>query len=364
MSTSVSAEDTDTTELIIVEYTVDDIKALFDTVDAYAIYDGVKIPTEISPQFGIADGLAFYTCRLQAPAGFATFEFKFPFEATVVSSTVTIMAGNEGYTVVWDTTDDLYPWSLTSEGVYNFSSGFSTQIYTYDYVGTITTSNLYFNVNTYHSDNASILFGIKSLSISYLDSEFNAIVNQLKEQNIKLEGIEKALEESNQRLDDIESSIKDSAQEVIENQDSNTQEIIENQDSNTQEIIDNDKELWDDTFNPTDEEVDNLDVDIHDTVTDIKEKLGLFTFLDDTLTRVLNMFNPYTGDIFHEFPGFTIDINGQTYTIWEPFVVDFRSIFEGFEVLINAVNMGCVVVVYSALINYLYNVFNRIFVKN
>lgn len=269
----------ETADVITVEYTVDDIKALFDTVDSYAIYDGVKIPTEINPQFDIADGLAFYTCRLQAPSGNAAFEFKFPFEATVLSSNVTIMSGDEGYSVAWDTADNLYPWSLTSEGYINFASGFSAQTYTYDYIGTITTSNLYFNVNTYHSDNASILFGIKSLSITYLGSEFNEIVDQLKEQNIILEGIENAIEETNEKLDDVKTSIEQSSQDIIDNQNKNHEDLTTSTDEDKAELNELEQDFQDvkdkaDEYNEAMESVDKPEADdvlSDDAVADIFE---------------------------------------------------------------------------------------------
>ncbi len=172
------------------------------------------------------------------------------------------------------------------------------------------------------------------------------------------------ISEANKKLDDMQSSIEQGTQDIIDNQNQNTQDIIDNQDKNTQDIIDKEQDLWDDTYDPSDEEVSDMQDNISGITDDLKDKLGLFTFIDDTLSQFFDLLDPsQVSSTNLVFPAFSLTVQGETYNIWDQYDYDISSLKEvtGFKLLFDCLHFLSVSLVYWALIHYLQVVFKRIF---
>ena len=188
-----------------------------------------------------------------------------------------------------------------------------------------------------------------------------AILNQIEEANKKLDDINSSIEQGAQ---DIIDNQNQNAQDIIDNQDQNTQDIIDNQDKNTQDIIDKEQDLWDDTYDPSDEEVSDMQDNISGITDDLKDKLGLFTFIDDTLSQFFDLLDPsQVSSTNLVFPAFSLTVQGESYNIWDQYEYDISSLknVAGFKLLFDCLHFLSVSIVYWALIQYLQVVFKRIF---
>lgn len=129
------------------------------------------------------------------------------------------------------------------------------------------------------------------------------------------------------------------------------QQIIDGQ----QQQIENDQKLWDDTFNPTDEDVGSLGDDIfsEDLQNQVKEKLGLFTFIDDTLQKLLDVFNEDGGSTSLRFPGLSVTVDGTAHQVIEPYDFDIKESLKDFDFLVNAIRFVNGIIIILGFLAYL-----------
>lgn len=191
------------------------------------------------------------------------------------------------------------------------------------------------------------------------DSE--VLLNQIQKANEYLAKIESAIHEGTQ---DIIENQDENTQKIIDSQKENTEDIIDNQDKNTQEIIDNEDRLWHDTYDPSDEDISDIQGSISDMTDDLKEKLGLFTFIDDTLSQFFSLLDPdQVSSTNMIFPSLSITVYGESYEFVKQTEYDISSLqeIEGFDPLFTALHFFSAGIIYWALIAYLQSVFKRIF---
>lgn len=107
---------------------------------------------------------------------------------------------------------------------------------------------------------------------------------------------------------------------------------------------------------------------MQDSITDItdelKEKLGLFTFIDDTLSQFFDLLDPaQVSSTNMTFPSLSITVQGESYQFVDATDYDISSLedIEGFKPLLTALHFFSVSIIYWALIAYIQKVFKRIF---
>lgn len=165
--------------------------------------------------------------------------------------------------------------------------------------------------------------------------------------------IVEAIEDVGLRVDSLNETIVDSSNRIVG-------QIL----TATQKQIDNDNKLWNDTYNPSDSDVAGLGSAIFDESTqeELKEKLGLFTFVDDTMQQFLDIFaTDSDGNTSLRFPGLTVDINNITYTIIEPYDFDVAETLDKFPMIIQAIRFVNGVIILLAFLAYLHHLKVRFF---
>lgn len=116
---------------------------------------------------------------------------------------------------------------------------------------------------------------------------------------------------------------------------------------------------YQDLTRPSDSAVDSASGTLSDT-SDVTEKTGLFTSIDNLTQGVFNLFsNP--GSTTLTFPGFGLEINGVSYGVWSDTDYNLSDINDKFGGLVSVVRFAATLLVYLALIRYLVNTYHRIF---
>lgn len=86
----------------------------------------------------------------------------------------------------------------------------------------------------------------------------------------------------------------------------------------------------------------------------VEEKLGVLTFGADTLNNFLGLFQASNvGGTELTFPGFQIEVQGQSYNVWPDISFDLAFLEEHFGILITAVRTVTVLCVWLAVLGYL-----------
>lgn len=116
---------------------------------------------------------------------------------------------------------------------------------------------------------------------------------------------------------------------------------------------------YNDLTRPSDSAVDSASGTLSDT-SDVTEKTGLFTSIDNLTQGVFNLFaNP--GSTTLTFPGFGLEIDGVSYNVWADTVYNLSDVDNKFGGLMSVVRFASSLLVYLALIRYLINTYHRIF---
>lgn len=219
----------------------------------------------------------------------------------------------------------------------------------------------------------NIKTAITRIKITFANlSDTEIIKNQLEIANNYLskidesiqQGTQDIIENQDQNTQDIIDNQNQNTHDIIDNQDQNTQDIIDNQNQNTQDILDKEQQLWDDTYNPSDDEISDMQDNISGITEDLKKKLGLFTFIDDTLSQFFSLLDPdQVSSTNMIFPSLSITVYGESYEFVKQTEYDISSLqeIEGFDPLFTALHFFSAGIIYWALIAYLQSVFKRIF---
>ena len=116
---------------------------------------------------------------------------------------------------------------------------------------------------------------------------------------------------------------------------------------------------YNDLTRPSDSDVNSASGTLSDT-SDVTDKTGLFTSIDNLTQGVFNLFsNP--GSTALTFPGFGVEIDGVSYDVWADTSYNLSDIDDKFGGLMSVVRFATALLVYLALIRYLVNTYHRIF---
>lgn len=120
----------------------------------------------------------------------------------------------------------------------------------------------------------------------------------------------------------------------------------------TQDVIDTINGQWE----MNDDE--NLGVD--SIVPEVENKLGVLGFASDTLIQFVDLFNPSNANgTTLTFPAFTINVDGQSYQVWNDITYDLNTLYQHFSFLIDTVRTILTLFVWIAVFNYLVKEYER-----
>lgn len=90
------------------------------------------------------------------------------------------------------------------------------------------------------------------------------------------------------------------------------------------------------------------------------EKLGILSFADTVIGNFIGLFKETSEKPGLVFPGFDIEVDGTSYTVWEDTTFDMSTIDTGFADLMVAVRFATSFLVYAALFMYVQKIFSAI----
>lgn len=107
--------------------------------------------------------------------------------------------------------------------------------------------------------------------------------------------------------------------------------------------------------------VSGEDFGVQDLTSQVEEKLGVLSFGADTLNNFLGLFQASNaGSTVLTFPGFTIDVQGESYKVWNDIKFDLSFLEENFGILITAVRTVTVLCVWLAVLGYLVKAYEHL----
>lgn len=93
----------------------------------------------------------------------------------------------------------------------------------------------------------------------------------------------------------------------------------------------------------------------------VEEKLGVLSFGADTLNNFLGLFQASNaGSTVLTFPGFTINVQGESYRVWNDIQFDLSFLEENFGFLIDTVRTVTVLCVWLAVLGYLVKAYEHL----
>ena len=137
-------------------------------------------------------------------------------------------------------------------------------------------------------------------------------------------------------------------------------EAIENQ---TSDINQNHQETMDKIDDITDfdeQEQSGMTGQVDDVEQQLGEKLGILSFADTVIGNFIGLFKETSEKPGLVFPGFDIEVDGTSYTVWEDTTFDLSTIDTGFAGLMSAVRFATSFLVYAALFMYVQKIFSAI----
>ena len=132
------------------------------------------------------------------------------------------------------------------------------------------------------------------------------------------------------------------------------QEILDAQKEQTEQ----DKQLWEDTFDPSEEDQAAVQDDFDANADELKEKLGFFEFLDQFFQGFVDIFDVDVGDGFPtlDIPAIGFDMpDGSHVTIWDDFTVDLADYLAPFKTVLSAIKFFTSLIFIGAFLNYCYD---------
>lgn len=148
---------------------------------------------------------------------------------------------------------------------------------------------------------------------------------------------------------------------TVQNSDSDSlKEAIDNQ---TADINQNHQETMDKIDDITDfdeQEQSGMTGQVDDVKQQLGEKLGILSFADTVIGNFIGLFKETSEKPGLVFPGFEIEVDGASYTVWEDTTFDLSTIDTGFVDLMTAVRFATSFLVYAALFMYVQKIFSAI----
>ena len=214
------------------------------------------------------------------------------------------------------------------------------------------------NLEVYHHDNNGIIgftFSgkvplIKDTMISYVYMISNSTKSIAANVKFKLYII-RVEKDNSADLDTILSEKLDNINESINNQGANISTSIENAMNEINNAIE-------DQFTMEDSE----DFGVEDIVNQVNKKAGVLAVGITTLVNFLDLFDASNATSTElTFPGFSIEVQGVKYQVWNNITYDLSELESQFGALLEVVRWGCTMVVYLAVLNYLVHAYEEIF---
>lgn len=102
------------------------------------------------------------------------------------------------------------------------------------------------------------------------------------------------------------------------------------------------------------------DLGVESITPEVELKLGVLGFASDTLIQFVDLFNSENvNGTSLTFPAFSIDVEGQTYQVWNDYTFDLNTLYEEFSFLIDTVRTILTLFVWIAVFNYLVKEYER-----
>lgn len=107
---------------------------------------------------------------------------------------------------------------------------------------------------------------------------------------------------------------------------------------------------------------DEEDFGFSDIQQQYEEKMGVLTFGTETTIQMLELFSPSNaGEAYIRVPGWSMEVQGETYQIWDEYVFYFDSIEENFPFLVTTMRTFTVAMFYVSIVGYITKVYERNF---
>lgn len=140
-------------------------------------------------------------------------------------------------------------------------------------------------------------------------------------------------------------------------------ELLEAINKQTEDMNNNHQETMDKIDDVTDfdeQEQSGMTGQVDDVKSQLDEKLGILSFADTVIGNFIGLFKETSEKPGLVFPGFDIQVDGATYTVWEDTTFDLSIIDTGFADLMAAVRFATSFLVYAALFMYVQKIFSAI----
>lgn len=106
---------------------------------------------------------------------------------------------------------------------------------------------------------------------------------------------------------------------------------------------------------------DTEDFGVGQIADQVEENLGVLSFGADTLNNFLGLFQASNaGSTVLTFPSFTIDVQGESYQVWNDIQFDLTFLEENFGILITAVRTVTVLCVWLAVLGYMVKAYEHL----
>lgn len=116
----------------------------------------------------------------------------------------------------------------------------------------------------------------------------------------------------------------------------------------------------DDVTDFDEQEQSGMSGQVDDVKGQLDEKLGILSFADTVIGNFIGLFKETSEKPGLVFPGFEIEVDGSSYTVWEDTTFDLSTIDTGFADLMSAVRFATSFLVYAALFMYVQKIFSAI----
>ncbi|WP_394970162.1 hypothetical protein [Candidatus Allofournierella merdipullorum] len=116
----------------------------------------------------------------------------------------------------------------------------------------------------------------------------------------------------------------------------------------------------DDVTDFDEQEQSGMTGQVDDVKGQLDEKLGILSFADTVIGNFIGLFKDTSEKPGLVFPGFDIEVDGTSYTVWEDTTFDLSTIDTGFAGLMSAVRFATSFLVYAALFMYVQKIFSAI----
>lgn len=120
---------------------------------------------------------------------------------------------------------------------------------------------------------------------------------------------------------------------------------------------------WEETYNPDSSQSETEFSETVDGVLDeLSGSMGLFDYVDTVITDFMGMFKASSvGEPVLTWPAYSITVEGEEHSVWQSQQVNLEELLADFGPLMTAVRFALMVLVWGAVIHYIWQAFEEIF---